>query len=200
MLRSYSNWKYLCVTCCTLYQRTSRSFFYPFLTAKTTSCTKETGRTLDFVKYCQSGQQALLMDWSDRHGKYFFILPGSFWVTKGKCFNAAEAKQSHGGCVCGRGCEKCSVGFPSVWLFAGLDGIKAGWWSSCLVAWGAVFGRTLTLHGIPTWQCSRWLNSTWVSMLQWLAWVLGKEDPKSKALSTGTTSVVTVPSVSHAGV
>ena len=55
------------MTYCTPYQRTSHVFFYPFLTAE------EMGRTLDFVKYWQSGQQALLMDWSDRHGKYLLF-------------------------------------------------------------------------------------------------------------------------------
>lgn len=73
MLHSYSNWKYLCVTYCTPYQRTSHCFFYPFLTAKNTGCTKEMERTLDFVKYWQSGQQVILMDCSDRHGKYLLF-------------------------------------------------------------------------------------------------------------------------------
>lgn len=72
-LHSYSNWKYLCVTYCTPYQRISYSFFYPFLTAKATGCTKEMGRTLDFVKHWQSGQHALLMDRSDRHGKFLLF-------------------------------------------------------------------------------------------------------------------------------
>lgn len=75
MLHSYSDWKYLCVTYCTPYQRTSHCDFYPFLTAKTTGCSKETGRTLGFVSHWQSGRQALLMGWSNRRGQYLLLSP-----------------------------------------------------------------------------------------------------------------------------
>lgn len=64
----------------------------------------------------------------------FVILPGSFWVRGVKCFNAAEAKLSHGRCVPDGG-RAYGVGFPCVWLFAGIgklgDEAVTGPWGCC---------------------------------------------------------------------